>query len=592
MNLHELDPNRVIAVMEQAFGFEMPEGVIAGQAVTSAIMRIMGYKQKLPFNDVDLFCKQGGSQVFNKVSGTKVRCPGGMERTTVLDSSFDTCIGEITKPQYKIIGVSHWSDNPAINQIDVATNPQWGADDISTLEFAKMIIEGFDISITQCAIVKYGNDIKLLITDRASNDLRMARLDVAYYGTPGHTALRVLKKAKELPFLTVDIPRLMTRLQAAMNVLVGKDSATSNPSFLPGTLFSEASLGKLQKWYPTLRYYGWKLKVLLRPADYHDQECKTLVSLFRLEPEHRLITKTFNLATSVFMQGVVQISDDLRDISIEDLGRIIETVVLPTTKALKKERDTYELMFDKGIRSDNVDWYIYPLLTKRKAFFAGDELVLSSEDKAMVYYVCRGHRGLVKHVLHQERKPLLRLMRRVQKIERKRDRKYRFVIGLLENGNEDVLSHFLHDDERAFFSDFLPGQYQALIDSMIGETVEPIFFQREYSLSENVKVSPVNSMLDLFHLGIEQDHCVAGYWTAVKSGQSFIFKVESESSVSTLQVLPPFNRGDASWGYRNIQHCGFDNCSPDESHVDAVNAYLSELNAADENLRMMNSCFT
>lgn len=196
----------VVSILEQCFG-EMPKkGIVAGQAVASAIYDILGISSTGPYNDLDVYVEPldvpETYEVTDESTGVKTITHGIV--SSGVRSSFDGIFQPMEKNGYCLYGSGVAADNPDINYITI----MMACDSNASRE--KVILDGFDINACMCALDSKNK--RLVVNDQFLDFLETCELKIVNYFTPIHTIVRAVKKAKELDFCTFDHEKAISEI--------------------------------------------------------------------------------------------------------------------------------------------------------------------------------------------------------------------------------------------------------------------------------------------------------------------------------------------------------------------------------------------
>ncbi|MEZ8295835.1 hypothetical protein AB6D11_18600 [Vibrio splendidus] len=308
------------ARLTQEFGPLPMHGVIAGQSVTSAIFECLGIMDAPPYKDLDVFVTKEEREALG-VSEQALLYPDRTSRNGLLKSKSDTghgaftgsyevSIASIDRGSYTIINSLNVPWNPRINLTEyLSTKAPFSGNiinDDNPVGYPEpgthlSVIEGFDINACQAALDHEKQEV--VMSEAFVNFLFQRELDVTYYATPMHTSIRLLKKRDQLPFATVNIPKVMRKLQTAC--LVGeaiieyRQNTTATP-YLPGNLFSDVYQQRYEQYadelapYFTHKYLEVSFEDRVRPKKPVPDEFGVLdlVSLSNYNPNHCVTEKS------------------------------------------------------------------------------------------------------------------------------------------------------------------------------------------------------------------------------------------------------------------------------------------------------------
>lgn len=178
---------------------ELPQrGVVAGQAVASAIQDLYGIGAGV-YNDVDIFRLVGASVRKNSaMASSTTEMTKAVYSPTFTDRSEYGCLDAFLESMrsYRVSSVSR---DGMLNHVNCALPIREGR-----RLTASRVIESFDLN---CVRVAVDLDTRQLVWDRHfERFLHSRQLEIVAVHTPWHTFLRLLKKLAELPGVYADIP--------------------------------------------------------------------------------------------------------------------------------------------------------------------------------------------------------------------------------------------------------------------------------------------------------------------------------------------------------------------------------------------------
>lgn len=252
----------VACVLQRNFSHSMPAeaGVIAaGQAVSSAVIQLLK-GDKAPFKDLDLFWLQddtipypvdtsenkdsvvkafveGREVVFEKTKRYLKNVGGSHEVSVFSDPSFGEIVHQnVIMDDYAILKTYNDRLNPLLNHIRTGV---YSLED--NRKNALRIINAFDINCCQVALIP--ETMTIVATDAFVKFIDTYQLQVVGYNTPMHSAIRLEKKVKDLPFASVDLDDEIGKLQTyrKMMMLVEAKRRDGNVAYWPiyGNAFSQ-----------------------------------------------------------------------------------------------------------------------------------------------------------------------------------------------------------------------------------------------------------------------------------------------------------------------------------------------------------------
>lgn len=246
----------------KAFGDILPtQGIIAGQAVSSACMTMLGLGEG-KMNDLDVFVAAEMSDSTEKSTSTTdtlfYRNPPSRNDMTVpgirvSDCSFNDGLffETLEKFGYSLIYSGRDPVNPAINIVGCKTYH----DELTP----ELVLGSFDINVCQIALDVENR--RVVWTPEFQAMLHDQKLRITCLSTPVHSVFRLIKKAQEMPFLTLDLASELSLLQRAR--IIGKRCEPSDKGYLPSQLLSDASFEKYRQFEPLIAPYFSVRRVMI-----------------------------------------------------------------------------------------------------------------------------------------------------------------------------------------------------------------------------------------------------------------------------------------------------------------------------------------
>lgn len=275
--------DQITNILTQQFGTLPSSGIIAGQAVASAIYSILDISHIAPYNDLDVF---GTEEELPQGIFNSVRYKPGLARNNAEQSvglfqgSFSYNIGVINVGSYSIEDSTVDPINFKINYVKVRAHGQ-----SSTVGFARHIINGFDINCVQVAIDTKSKEVHW--TPAFLDFIDTLRLAVTFFGTPMHSAVRLLKKKDALPWAKLNVHAQMQKLQTVRQLikLVEEEKTTEHHTMVfPGNLFSEIYRARAAEYESVLgEYFTMEHRVI--PIYKEQLETTEDVTFYLLQPK-------------------------------------------------------------------------------------------------------------------------------------------------------------------------------------------------------------------------------------------------------------------------------------------------------------------
>jgi hypothetical protein len=264
----------LLHILRERFEYIPEQGLLAGQAIASACYQYLKVHSNAPMRDLDVFMTsetlpkhriaqfddsvqrvddQGRKIVSEHAAARMVRQFGqpdtSIEAVSHGSANFFEDSDGITSGAYTIIGSYIDREHADVNYISVRTH--------STANTAMAILQGFDINACQIGI-----DIEREIvywTPEFERFLDDKTLRITFFGTPMHSAVRLCKKADDLPFAQVDFDKecraLATMRAIIANVEAERAKRAGKTIGLPGQLFSEIYAKRFAQYEAQLAPY-------------------------------------------------------------------------------------------------------------------------------------------------------------------------------------------------------------------------------------------------------------------------------------------------------------------------------------------------
>lgn len=215
-------------------------GVVAGQAVASAIEDLWGVGGGV-YNDLDVFIPCSGR--FTSKEPKANHMPTRCEAVALSRSGYGGSVQRHLEmvQTYRIEEVRY---KGLVNKVYFSLPDAY---EVRAADHAERVIGGFDINA-----VRVGIDLrtrKLVWDSHYEQFLADRELRIAACYTPAHSMVRLLKKAQELPDVTVDVEtaaRITAMLQ--MESLYKQLNSSKLVSYLFGDKFTKLALAHKSQW--------------------------------------------------------------------------------------------------------------------------------------------------------------------------------------------------------------------------------------------------------------------------------------------------------------------------------------------------------
>jgi len=196
------------------------KGVVAGQAVSSAITELLNIDISPVYNDVDIFIPMIHSTFSLEMKKKKTLQDNEMIEAFSASSFISNYggMGINASKKYSIIAHGRYG---MLNKIwvEIPTNVSMQKNYKRTM--ARYIVSDFDINSTQVGIWLDKDEPIMIFTEAFLKYLETRQLEVTKWNTPAHSLIRLIKKRDELNGVYVDIEEnamLASTLLDAMNV--------------------------------------------------------------------------------------------------------------------------------------------------------------------------------------------------------------------------------------------------------------------------------------------------------------------------------------------------------------------------------------
>jgi hypothetical protein len=573
-NLSSIDKDKLFFLVEEKlkcrFG-DLPKfGVIAGQAVASAIYEIVGVDVAPSYNDLDVFYIENaersnlGSNEFNKGRHFKTTRPS--KRIGVPGSNMLSA-GSISKNSYEVVSCGYDGEK---NYIGIHLSKDYGGIRVVE-ELASTIIKGFDINCCQAGINLSTKEV--VWTPEFENFLYHKQLRAVSYLTCQHTAVRLVRKAKELNFATLDLDVEMYKIQTARKVMMSIQEARSEglarPVLFPGNLFSDVYREKYLKEEKELSSY---FRMNSRDARIHTKGGYEHVTFYELEPlkydeiVHKFMVDyacncdNFETAMTDFesvwqlhldgkknrlLKGVIdKVSDALVQVD-SDSGVLLKSMIMD----IVQQRPSFAV----NTGSENL---VKMSLFLKKHPYLQQAIYNTGLDFKESYHIAKKLSWLDKNGLNI----LIGLIEQDGQIPLERtDDQIRITLDELRSSEFHVLAAELKQKLLAEYRQMrFESRYQHGLDFSVGE----------YDVSE------ICDFEKLYLEGEQQNHCVAGYWSRIEKDLSAIFSIKSRVDKKDNATLMVSSTKDFE-----IQQCyGRFNSDPGDGIKSLASKIVDQLN--------------
>jgi hypothetical protein len=236
-------------------GIVADKGIVAGQSVATAMFELLGFYQahETPvYNDVDIFLPTSRrldlhdsifayGDLAHKYKLCRSDTGKASDKPLPLECEPDLVYSSSSYGGISGRDVFEWSGNPAVQVIHFQAN-----DDHGERRHVQRLINDFDVNCTAIAVSLSSGLVHM--HPRFVDFLYHKRLESFNYHTPTKTAGRLLNKAKDLPFASLNVDREMRKLQWMLSALEVMSVPTSMKE-LASEAYSHTLLGDSGKHY-------------------------------------------------------------------------------------------------------------------------------------------------------------------------------------------------------------------------------------------------------------------------------------------------------------------------------------------------------
>lgn len=269
--MHNLDKwnnkslyRKICAVLERQFGRLPDQGIMAGQAVASALYEVIGSPIQGRYKDLDVFRAVDNVPGFG-AEPSKSGMGANLNRSTFIggktsESSFIDQLktGPFSKNSYSILHSAEDPDNSMINNIFLFASNK------NSIDIADTVIGSFDINAVQVAINPATQTVSW--TQEFQDFLHDRQLKASWCGTPIHTSVRLLDKARDMQGVFLNEATEIRKLQTIKAIV--NQHQKGQGSFLPGNLFSSVYQERYARHEHVLSRY-WEKQDVKLPDDFN-----------------------------------------------------------------------------------------------------------------------------------------------------------------------------------------------------------------------------------------------------------------------------------------------------------------------------------
>lgn len=619
---------KIVTLLKAKLGNFPHTGVLAGQAVASAFFELYGMGEA-PYNDLDVFLQEKNSHIVeekvvgytddgHKIIDSKVTY--GLLKTTTntkteLCATSGGCISEmpVDSNGYYIKKSTRDNANPDINFIYVS----FAKTKDDEVNYPLSIIKGFDINCVQIAIDL--QTMELVWTDEFQDFLYSKKIQVSFWGTPMHTAVRLLKKQDDVSFATLDVDTEMHKLQSIRHVGAHLEQVKlekGKSPFFSGNIFSAVYRDRfIAKQDVLSRYFIMKEEVLtftrerlIRRSNSHSGQMhweESTDTVWRLYPVNYDSKKADHFCKYFFSEK--RAPEEAYPERIETVNGLFPQWYryLDSPKSTK-QLDILVATFPSNSSADRY-FMNNALVSENKLLKRFNDVELNRASKAY-----NQHTNLLKnaspdadaefgiHYLVENAK----FINYLQKVN------HAIYIGLIEEAlcyheskGFDIYDSLIDDLKKVYIN-----PYSNTLKQDVAKSVDEYMtvLKKTSSLPkftnniiedvladfDGAFIVELNSRFALYVEGITMRHCVGGYFESIKNQRSMIFSINTNPNSSenmmetrsTLEIASPYGRRPEI-----IQQRTRFNEDVTETHKDIADALLKAIITQIESIQSNNS---
>lgn len=584
--------NQIVYRLKKEFG-ELPEsGIVAGQAVATAIYELLSFKQKGKYNDIDIFINDSElpdklrSKKKHRVSLDKFSTGGKASVNYV--SSYSVEAGNIRQTGYTINFVAYDKDNPRFNYIGFYSH------DITSKynNLGNIIISSFDINCCQVAINL--KDKTVSWTKEFQDFLYSKELKSAYLGTPMHTAIRLLKKKSEMPLFKLDIKNEMKILQTSREFMRRMEELKPDPDyrFFPGNLFSDTYLHRFNKYKCVLNEFfkiNEKIIKLSKLESQFDMQIELEKTIEIKEIEKEFDQRKFLLVKRYWVANPTSYCKETVESMMKSHGQKNKTI----DKAISLIRNIYDAYNSSSKKSLKRKETIDMINNSFPSSFGRDILLHEAHGNIDSNLHAQSKEAISRFIKFSNKHPRIMVSMQehslneifqIVKVGNWLDKNMMsFIIGEEENKYQPELSMWLEPN----FKEIAKERFNNMKNSLLRKTTLPLFQEIEEKLSnETTEITEITDGFRLFTEGEKQRHCVGGYWDSIESGRYSIFSIKTlnENQDQNNKGLTSTLCIDLN-SIKINQHYGAGNTKVSKSHKEIGLSILNKIKYLYENVR-------
>ncbi|KWU19197.1 hypothetical protein AS149_13200 [Burkholderia cenocepacia] len=518
------------------FGDLPDKGIVAGQAVSSAIQDLFGDGRGQVYNDVDIFrelkftetMRSRRKNTFNEtVEQTTSHLPAPPKQEY---GGLEAYLRKIRSYQ-----LSSVSSHGKLNYVNCVVP---GLTLGNTRLTGRRVIDSFDLNCTRAAV---DLETGLLSWDRHfERFLATRQLEIAAVHTPWHTLLRLLKKAEELPDVYVD---LQTSAEICAAVAHGLHASSFVHYGVVSTLFGNKAHELAEKTRSQWQGYFDLSQTTATARDGTKGQLYSMTPRGDASPEFSGIVDA--LSGAAIHYAPERMYGSRRKLSAKTEKKIVQV------QQWAEKHDCPQVSYLLSVRHD--------------AFVTGQ---VSESHVTQIGAVLKKHDGLKKLLSPMTLEQQLEV---VTVLRKSADEHGQWVYGVFET-------------DRSIVGVPSIAEMKAMLDKHIEEKLVP-FDVRPLALDclprdwtrAGIHVEELLTGAALDEEGDSLSHCVGGYAGHVRSNLSRIIRIRTGEHRADWSTIEVSKRGKLELGPQArlslVQHRGFANKEPSQLNKEVV-AYL------------------
>lgn len=488
---------------------ELPKtGFLAGQAASSAIIELLHIEGLKPiYNDIDIFVDQFKGQPNTLLpSGHKLQLE---EWKTIKEGSIRNASVSVVSHKNIVVRQTAYEEVFATQDTYKLLKTERDrmlntitvtfVEPTTSLQMAHAICSHFDLNCTQVGIDL--ETMELVATDEFWKFIKTKQLEIVNLNTPAHSLGRSLKKQNELGCY-LDYKWTCHLVNEALK--------NKKRAFGIAYSFGIKTLDLLMNYREKIEKY-FEFKINSRSLGEYQS--------------YTLESKIHNILPYTNQQHFLKFTEVEKILTQRN---IIDTEIL-----LYRSKQSHLVMIEKMLNKYPI---VKQVLAVNPGFFINIEL---NEKKISAFFK--------QHTSHDELKRFLLLegslaMKTVSEIdEYSKTQEYGNIIFACDgNTSEQCHKEALHK-----------------LDQLSKQKAEKLLKQSR--VIDDIKIEELASGLELYKRGIEENHCVGGYFDYVKAGRSRIFRLDTKLKEESATAEVTFyqnseNPEKKEWSLTQIRH--------------------------------------